>query len=240
MDDYLKYMEESFLKSEYAFSQTQLRQFYTFYQLMIERNKVVNLTGITDFKEVVQKHFIDSLSLNRVVFIENKIKIIDIGTGAGFPGIPLKIAYPELEIVLMDSLNKRIKFINEVIEILELSNIKAIHARAEELARMKEHREVYDVCVSRAVANLAALEEYCLPFVKIGGKFISYKSGEVEEEVLMSKRACHLLGGKTEEVHHFSLEEGTVQRSFVVVEKIKKTPGTYPRKAGTPAKTPLL
>lgn len=240
MENKIKYMDDVFRKNGFTFDEYQLRQFYTFYELLIEKNKVVNLTSITDFGEVVQKHFIDSLSLNQVMEFKSGLRILDLGTGAGFPGIPLKIAFPDIEIILMDSLNKRIVFLNEIIEKLKLNHVEAVHARAEELARKKDQRETYDYCVSRAVANLSTLEEYCLPFVKIGGAFISYKSGEIEEEVNKSKHSCFLLGGKLRDVHHFSLEEGNVQRSFVVVDKVKNTPGTYPRKAGTPAKNPLI
>lgn len=230
-------MSDKFEQAGFTFSDLQKRQFYTFYNMLIDKNKVMNLTGITEFTEVVEKHFLDSIYLNHVTDLDQPVKIIDLGTGAGFPGIPLKIAFPEIEITLVDSLNKRIHFIEEVIEELGLTSIYAVHARAEELARNLEYREKFDLCVSRAVANLSTLEEYCLPFVHIGGKFISYKSGEIEEEVQESKKACFLLGGKLKEVYKFDLEES--KRSFVVVEKVKTTPKTYPRKAGTPSKMPL-
>ena len=237
MDERISYMSDKFEQAGFTFSDLQKRQFYTFYNMLIDKNKVMNLTGITEFTEVVEKHFLDSIYLNHVTDLDQPVKIIDLGTGAGFPGIPLKIAFPEIEITLVDSLNKRIHFIEEVIEELGLTSIYAVHARAEELARNSEYREKFDLCVSRAVANLSTLEEYCLPFVHIGGKFISYKSGEIEEEVQESKKACFLLGGKLKEVYKFDLEES--KRSFVVVEKVKRTPKTYPRKAGTPSKMPL-
>ena len=237
MKEKISYMSDKFEQAGFTFSDLQKRQFYTFYNMLIDKNKVMNLTGITEFTEVVEKHFLDSIYLNHVTDLDQPAKIIDLGTGAGFPGIPLKIAFPEIEITLVDSLNKRIHFIEEVIEELGLTSIYAVHARAEELARNSEYREKFDLCVSRAVANLSTLEEYCLPFVHIGGKFISYKSGEIEEEVQESKKACFLLGGKLEEVYKFDLEES--KRSFVVVEKVKTTPKTYPRKAGTPSKMPL-
>lgn len=237
MKEKISYMSDKFEQAGFTFSDLQKRQFYTFYNMLIDKNKVMNLTGITEFTEVVEKHFLDSIYLNHVTDLDQPVKIIDLGTGAGFPGIPLKIAFPEIEITLVDSLNKRIHFIEEVIEELGLISIYAVHARAEELARNSEYREKFDLCVSRAVANLSTLEEYCLPFVHIGGKFISYKSGEIEEEVQESKKACFLLGGKLKEVYKFDLEES--KRSFVVVEKVKTTPKTYPRKAGTPSKMPL-
>lgn len=237
MKEKISYMSDKFEQAGFTFSDLQKRQFYTFYNMLIDKNKVMNLTGITEFTEVVEKHFLDSIYLNHVIDLDQPVKIIDLGTGAGFPGIPLKIAFPEIEITLVDSLNKRIHFIEEVIEELGLTSIYAVHARAEELARNLEYREKFDLCVSRAVANLSTLEEYCLPFVHIGGKFISYKSGEIEEEVQESKKACFLLGGKLKEVYKFDLEES--KRSFVIVEKVKTTPKTYPRKAGTPSKMPL-
>ena len=197
----------------------------------------MNLTSITKFSEVVEKHFLDSILLNRVVDLNSPLKIIDVGTGAGFPGVPLKIAFPNLHITLMDSLNKRVVFLQEVIQALKLENIEAVHARAEELGRNDKYREKFDISVSRAVANLSTLEEYCIPFVKRGGYFISYKSGEIEEELQMSQKACEILGGKIKEVYKFNL--GEQKRSFVLIEKWKNSPKAYPRKAGTPSKQPL-
>lgn len=239
MNKEILYMKDQFEEYHIDLSEEQLLLFYKFYEMLIEKNKVMNLTGITEFQEVVEKHFIDSVLLSEVYDCKKKVKIIDIGTGAGFPGIPLKIAFPDLEIVLMDSLNKRIKFLDEVIQELDLKNICTVHARAEELARKPEYREGFDLCVSRAVANLATLEEYCLPFVGIGGQFISYKSGDVENEVTESKKACSILGGKVEKIYPFTLIKSESKRTFVVINKTKKTPKAYPRKAGTPSKEPL-
>lgn len=220
-------------------SEEQKQQFIQYYEILVEWNKVMNLTGITEFEEVLEKHFLDSVSLIRVVDLHRDLKVLDLGTGAGFPGVPLKIVFPELDIVLMDSLNKRIKFLNEVIAQLGLKGIVAIHDRAEEMARKKEYREQFDLCLSRAVANLSSLSEYCLPFVTPGGYFISYKSGEVDEEVAKAKHAIFLLGGKLEKVEKFQLGEENLGRSFVMIKKGKNTPKTYPRKAGMPTKSPL-
>ena len=220
-----------------SLDEKQINQFITYYEMLVEKNKVMNLTAITEFDEVIEKHFLDSLSLCKVMDLDTEISVLDMGTGAGFPGIPLKIAFPKLNVVLADSLNKRILFLDEVIAELGLEKIETIHARAEELGRNKDYREKFDLVVSRAVANLASLNEYCLPFAAIGGKFISYKSGEIEEEVTNAKNSVFLLGGKVKDIFKFDLYEQ--KRSFVVIEKIKGTPKTYPRKAGTPTKTPL-
>lgn len=224
-------------KLNISLSDEQIQQFLDYYEMLVETNKVMNLTAITEFDEVIEKHFLDSLSLCQVYDLQRDVKILDMGTGAGFPGIPLKIAFPEIDLVLADSLNKRIKFLQDVVKQLGLKKVDALHARAEEMGRNKLYREQFDLCVSRAVANLSSLSEYCIPFVKEGGKFISYKSGEIEEETGQAKKAVSILGGKIADVYKFDLYEQ--KRSFVIIDKVKKTPKAYPRKAGTPTKTPL-
>ena len=217
-----------------ALSQEQKKQFITYYEYLVEKNKVMNLTAITEYNEVILKHFLDSLSIVKVgSFDQKKLtgkSVIDIGTGAGFPGIPLKIAFPELKITLLDSLNKRVNFLNEVIEMLGLKDVTAIHGRAEDYAKQKEHREKYDFCVSRAVANLSTLSEYCIPFVKEGGSFISYKSGKIDEELAQAENAVKILGGKVQDVVKFPLMDTDMDRSFVVIKKMKPTAKKYPRK----------
>lgn len=222
-----------------ALTDKQKQQFDKFYELLVEWNKVMNLTGITEYEEVNEKHFVDSLSIVKAINMENVKSVIDVGTGAGFPGIPLKIAFPHLKVVLLDSLNKRINFLNTVIAELGLTDIKTIHGRAEDYAKQTEYREKFDLCVSRAVANLSTLSEYCLPYVSIDGLFIPYKSGEIDEELDNSKKAVKILGGKIENVVKFQLPGTEIGRSFVKVRKIANTNKKYPRKAGLPAKEPL-
>lgn len=226
-------------KWEIPFSSEQQEQFVTYYKMLVEKNKVMNLTAITEFDEVLDKHFLDSIALAQYVDLTTSISLIDLGTGAGFPGMPLKIMFPNLKVTLADSLNKRIVFLDEVIGELGLTDIQTVHARAEDLAHNSDYRERYDYCVSRAVANLSSLSEYCLPFVRIGGTFISYKSGEIEEELAAAKKAIFLLGGQFDQVIPFQLEGTDLGRSFVLINKDKKTAKTYPRKSGMPTKKPL-
>ena len=226
-----------------SLSQEQKQQFVTYYEYLIEKNKVMNLTAITEYEEVIVKHFLDSLSIVKAgCFEQNALdgkSVIDIGTGAGFPGIPLKIAFPQLKITLLDSLNKRVNFLNEVIEMLGLSKVEAVHGRAEDYAKQKEYRECFDFCVSRAVANLSTLSEYCIPFVKEGGCFISYKSGKIDEELSQAGNAVKILGGKVLDVVKFPLMGTDMDRSFVIIKKTRPTAKKYPRKAGLPSKEPL-
>ena len=222
-----------------SLDEKQKEQFIQFYEYLVEKNKVMNLTGITEFQEVLVKHFLDSLACVKAVDLTKVKKVMDIGTGAGFPGVPLKIAFPHLEECLLDSLKKRVNFLEETFDLLGFDKITAIHGRAEEFAKNKAYREQYDLCVSRAVSNLSTLSEYCLPYVKKGGMFISYKSGKVQEEAEGAERAIELLGGKIKDICYFMLPDSEIERSLVVIEKVKNTPGKYPRKAGTPLKEPL-
>ena len=218
-------------------SQEQAEQFQNYYEMLVETNKVMNLTAITEFEEVVDKHFVDSALSSRYFPFDQVKNVIDVGTGAGFPGIPLKILYPHLSMTLLDSLGKRVKFLQTVVDNLSLTDMNLIHGRAEDFGRDPEYRERYDVCVSRAVANLSTLSEYCTPFVKVGGAFLSYKSGNVDEELEAAKPAIKILGCKTKKVERFSLDEAG--RSLVWIEKKEKLQKKYPRKAGVPSKQPL-
>lgn len=237
------YIAKKMMEIGIEISTKQETQFQKYYDLLIEYNKVMNLTAITEYEDVVEKHFVDSLAIvkafSKSYILEEIGKVIDIGTGAGFPGIPLKIVFPNLKITLLDSLNKRIKFLNTVIDELQLENIETIHGRAEDFAKQVKYREQYDICVSRAVANLSTLSEYCIPYVKTGGYFLPYKSGDIEQELKEAQKAIEILGGKLEDTVKFELPGTDIKRSLVKIEKAKITNKKYPRKAGLPSKEPL-
>ena len=217
----------------------QINSFILYKELLKEWNEKINLTSITDDIEIDIKHFLDSLTPAVTNMFDGNKKIIDVGTGGGFPGLPLKIYNKELDVTLLDSLNKRIIFLNEVINSLELKRINAIHGRAEELGRKEEYREQYDICISRAVASLDTLSEYCMPFVKKGGYFISMKGPDVDEEIIQSEKGIKILGGKVVDKKIFTLPESDINHSLIIIEKIKETPTKYPRAGGKPKKDPL-
>ena len=237
IDDFKELMCSYGKQIDIEFNDKQLNQFYDYMNLLLDWNEKINLTAITEPEEVVLKHFIDSLTINK--YIENNKTIADVGTGAGFPGIPLKIYRPDLNVVLVDSLNKRINFLNEVICKLDLKMISAIHSRIEDFGKDKKHRENYDYVTARAVANLATLSEYLIPISKVGGKCICMKGDEIEEELDNSKAAINILGGKIDKVDYFELPNSNISRNVIIIEKIKNTPNKYPRKAGMPSKEPL-
>lgn len=217
----------------------QIAQLIRYYELLAEWNQVMNLTAITEYEDVMKKHFIDSLSLVKAYDMNGASSLMDVGTGAGFPGLVLKIAFPGCRVTLLDSLNKRIQFLNAVINELGLTDVEAVHGRAEDFARPGKLRESFDLCVSRAVASLAALSEYCLPFVKKGGFFIAYKSEKISDEITQAANAIALLGGKVTEKKEFLLPDSDIYRCLFVIKKEKETPKKYPRKAGLPTKEPL-
>lgn len=215
----------------------QINQFYTYMNLLLEWNEKINLTAITNPEEITLKHFIDSMTIAK--YIDKNLRLIDVGTGAGFPGIPLKIIREDIEITLLDSLNKRVNFLNEVINQLGLTKIQTIHSRVEDFGQDKKYREKFDCATSRAVANLATLAEYLMPLVKSNGVCISMKGSNVEEEIQESKKAISVLGGKIENREEFQLPKSNIDRNIIIIRKIKHTPQKYPRKSGTPAKDPI-
>ncbi|MFV0528403.1 MAG: 16S rRNA (guanine(527)-N(7))-methyltransferase RsmG [Lachnospiraceae bacterium] len=232
-------LDKACKKFDLSITDQQKIQFIKYHEVLTEWNKVVNLTRITDFHEVIVKHFVDSLAIIRVLDMNTVKTMIDVGTGAGFPGVPIKIMFPHIAVTLLDSSGKRIEFLDFIIDKLELSNTVAVHGRAEEFGVKKEYREKYDLAVSRAVSNLSVLSELCLPFVKVDGSFVSYKSGKSADEVDGAKPAIGLLGGDVKEFTVFNLLELDLQRSLVRIDKISDTPLKYPRRPGMPAKKPL-
>ena len=218
----------------------QEEQFNRYYELLTEWNKKINLTAITDRDEVWIKHFEDSVSIHRILDMDSIVSVIDVGTGAGFPGIPLKIVYPDIKLTLLDSLDKRIRFLEHVTEELELTDVETIHGRAEDIAGDPAYREKYDLCVSRAVASLPVLCELCIPFIRVDGSFIAYKSEKAEEEITLADKAIGLLGCKIEDTTCFKLNDNEYSRTLIRIKKVNSTDGKYPRRAGIPAKKPLI
>lgn len=236
MSDFLK---DSLVSIGLEPSETIINRLNKYYEMLVEKNKVMNLTAITEYEDVVIKHFVDSILISQVLSMDKVKSIIDVGTGAGFPGVVLKIFYENKKITLLDSLNKRIKFLKEVEETLGLSNLNCEHGRAEDFARISDEREKYDLCVSRAVANLSTLSEYCLPFVKKGGYFVSYKAEDCAIEVEEAENAVKRLGGIIEDTIFYKIPNTDITRAFVVIKKVSNTNKMYPRKAGLPSKEPL-
>lgn len=230
---------DSLSKMDFNIDEEKINQLNKYYEMLVEKNKVMNLTAITEYDEVVIKHFVDSLAISKVFNMIPIKNIIDIGTGAGFPGMVLKIFYPDIQFTLLDSLNKRVGFLKEVADELSLNKIEAVHGRAEDYARQTNHREKYDLCVSRAVANLSTLAEYSLPFVKKSGYFVAYKAEDCLDEVKSAEKAISMLGGKIEDTVMYKIPNSDITRAFVIIKKVNNISGKYPRKAGLPAKEPL-
>lgn len=237
--EFFDILKEACFNEGLDFDETKYNQFMKYKEMIKEWNEKINLTAITEDDEIVKKHFIDSIKAFEFTSLKKSKKIIDVGTGAGLPGIPIKIVSPEIEVVLLDSLNKRVIFLNEVIKALDLKGITAVHGRAEDFARENSYREKFDVAVSRAVANMAVLSELCLPYVKVDGHFIALKGPAVEEEIKDGNKAVTTLGGKIENIIEVVVEGSDLNHNLVVVKKVKETPKVYPRKAGTAAKKPI-
>ncbi len=237
LEEFTKIFNNYLEKLNLTLTEEQIEKFYNYMNLLIEWNKKINLTAIVEPKDIILKHFIDSLTIEK--YIKKGENIIDVGTGAGFPGIPLKIAREDLKITLADSLNKRINFLNEVINKLNLKDIETIHTRAEELGKNKKYREKFDIATSRAVANMSTLSEYLIPFVKVKGRCICMKSSDIDTELENAKKAINILGCKIESKDKFDLPNSDLGRSVIILRKVKNTPSKFPRKAGTPAKEPI-
>lgn len=237
--DFFDLMNTACIKEGLNFERGQYDKFILYKDMIKEWNEKINLTAIIEDEEIIKKHFIDSIKSYRFEPLKNCENLIDVGTGAGFPGIPLKIMRPDLEVVLLDSLNKRVNFLNEVINTLGLKGIKAIHGRAEDFAREASYREKFDVVISRAVANMSVLSELCIPYVKNGGYFVAMKGPSVDEEMNEGKNAVEILGGSIENIIKVDIEDTDLKHNLVIVKKVKATPKTYPRKAGTASKKPL-
>lgn len=234
----MKILEEALEKLNIPFDESVIKSFEEYMDGILEWNEKINLTAITDKNEFISKHFIDSILGYNFEEYTNADSVIDIGTGAGFPGVPLAIVSPDKSFVLADSLNKRLKAINDLTSKIGIDNVETVHGRAEELAKNKHYRESFDICVSRAVANLAVLAEYCLPFIRTGGYLLAYKGPDAEDEVKKAEKAIKVLGGKFKRIESVNLDG--YNHNIVVIEKIKNTPAKYPRKAGTPSKEPIL
>ena len=232
-------LRDSLDKLKIQYNDEQIEQFRSYYELLTEWNKKINLTAITGYEDVVRKHFIDSILICSLLDLNKDIRIIDVGTGAGFPGIPIKILNPDCRIVLLDSLNKRVRFLETVVNELGLENVECIHGRAEDVSREKKYRASFDLSVSRAVANLSTLCEYCIPFLKKGGMFVSYKSDKADDEINGSENAVRTLGSEITSVKEIALPETDIVRKFVMITNIKQVSNIYPRKAGIPSKDPL-
>ncbi len=232
-------LRDSLDKLKIQYNDEQIEQFRSYYELLTEWNKKINLTAINGYEDVVRKHFIDSILICSLLDLNKDIRIIDVGTGAGFPGIPIKILNPDCRIVLLDSLNKRVRFLETVVDELGLDNVECIHGRAEDVSREKKYRASFDLSVSRAVANLSTLCEYCIPFLKKGGMFVSYKSDKADDEINGSENAVRTLGSEITSVKEIALPETDIVRKFVMITNIKQVSNIYPRKAGIPAKDPL-
>lgn len=236
--EFIQELEKQAEKVNIELTNKQTEQFYLYMKLLLEWNKKVNLTAITEPNDIIKKHFIDSLTLNS--YIEENIKIIDVGTGAGFPGIPIKIVKENSKVVLLDALNKRLKFLEEVISQNELIDIETVHYRAEDAGKDEKYRERFDIATSRAVAPLNVLLEYLLPLVKNGGKCICMKGNNVKKEIDESRNAVKILGGEIEKIEEFKLPDTDIKRSIIIVRKVSNTPSKYPRKAGIPSREPIL